>query len=361
MKTTKTPKQNAADLLAQLGSMPTKPLMGLYHQLIKKGAPRKNRESLLKALRPVLEGLAGAEEKPAAEADTKAVGKRLGQRMAARATKDEVMDDSPASDRKFLKGFEAPKAARKGKTRGAQIAEAQAAAEPGNDASDPDIKRALAEEEAILAERVAAGALTKEEAEYIAAAEAPTGGIDAAAAQAEEIVGSDAGPGRCTGRPGLHHGADETCPRCRPAPAQPVSLRALIDAALAEATTEGAGGVVPTTARDALYEAGRVLVEENIRLAAGKPARAPRAPKAPAAPRAPKARDPRLPPVGTILERDTRSHGLCQVQIVENGVAYKGATYGSLSKAASVHMGVNQNGYLFFAKALAELGAGAGA
>ena len=95
---------------------------------------------------------------------------------------------------------------------------------------------------------------------------------------------------------------------------------------------------------------------ENEERAAAKPARGPKAPKAPAAP---KARDQRLPPVGTVLTRETREKGPCTVVVEAEGIRYAGELYGSLSKAASVHMGVNQNGYAFFAAALAAVGAAA--
>src|SRR5262249_31457319 len=57
--------------------------------------------------------------------------------------------------------------------------------------------------------------------------------------------------------------------------------------------------------------------------------------------------DPRLPPVGTVLNR--RYKGLhYRVQVLTSGHVYQGATYASLSAVAKAITGSHCNGYLFF-------------
>jgi len=60
-----------------------------------------------------------------------------------------------------------------------------------------------------------------------------------------------------------------------------------------------------------------------------------------------KERDPRLPPVGTVLtkERGRQTH---QVTVLADGFEYKGEKYRSLSKIARLITGVNWNGFAFF-------------
>jgi hypothetical protein len=66
-----------------------------------------------------------------------------------------------------------------------------------------------------------------------------------------------------------------------------------------------------------------------------KSAAAPAMPKAPKAERPPRATDPRMPPVGTVLEKRDR-HGAvrCEATVEDGGVRYKGQLYKSLSAAA---------------------------
>lgn len=105
--------------------------------------------------------------------------------------------------------------------------------------------------------------------------------------------------------------------------------------------------------------------------AAEKPASAPtKGPKAPKAPRAPKAakkattgatggdeapaaRDPRLPPVGTLLTKKDRDGKEVTCKVLEAGVEYKGETFKTLSGAAraaakDLGLATSQNGFLFW-------------
>jgi hypothetical protein len=68
----------------------------------------------------------------------------------------------------------------------------------------------------------------------------------------------------------------------------------------------------------------------------------------------PTVRDPRLPPVGTVIRKLDR-HGAtrCEVKVVEGGFEYKGELFKSLSGAACAaakDLGINgqQNGFVFF-------------
>jgi hypothetical protein len=58
-------------------------------------------------------------------------------------------------------------------------------------------------------------------------------------------------------------------------------------------------------------------------------------------------RDPRLPPVGSILHR---THGGVdhQVTVLEDGFEYKGERYATLSRVARAITGTPWNGFLFF-------------
>ena len=61
----------------------------------------------------------------------------------------------------------------------------------------------------------------------------------------------------------------------------------------------------------------------------------------------PRERDPRLPPVGTVLERDHegKTH---RVKVTDVGFEYRRRTYASLSAAAKAITGTNWNGFGFF-------------
>jgi hypothetical protein len=59
-------------------------------------------------------------------------------------------------------------------------------------------------------------------------------------------------------------------------------------------------------------------------------------------------RDPRLPPIGTVL---TKQHGnqAHKVTVLAGGFEYRGETHRSLSKVARLITGTTWNGFLFFA------------
>lgn len=57
--------------------------------------------------------------------------------------------------------------------------------------------------------------------------------------------------------------------------------------------------------------------------------------------------DPRLPPVGTILEREHKGKKICAT-ILDDGFEYRGKTYRSLSAVAREATGTIWNGFLFF-------------
>ena len=57
--------------------------------------------------------------------------------------------------------------------------------------------------------------------------------------------------------------------------------------------------------------------------------------------------DPRLPPVGTVLEKQ-HANEKHQVKVLEDGFEYRGEKYRSLSKIARVITGTTWNGFLYF-------------
>jgi hypothetical protein len=67
----------------------------------------------------------------------------------------------------------------------------------------------------------------------------------------------------------------------------------------------------------------------------------------PAAPAKTRKRDPRLPPVGTVLRRD--AHGVThEVLVGDDGFLYQGERYRSLSGVAIKISGAHCNGFAFF-------------
>jgi hypothetical protein len=58
-------------------------------------------------------------------------------------------------------------------------------------------------------------------------------------------------------------------------------------------------------------------------------------------------RDPRLPAVGTVLEREHKGKKI-RVTVLEDGFRYEGETYNSLSTIARVATGTIWNGFTFF-------------
>jgi hypothetical protein len=64
-------------------------------------------------------------------------------------------------------------------------------------------------------------------------------------------------------------------------------------------------------------------------------------------------RDERLPPAGTVLERE-HDGTVHKVTVLEEGFRYGSETYTSLSTIAKAITGVIWNGYVFFGRALKE-------
>jgi Protein of unknown function (DUF2924) len=58
-------------------------------------------------------------------------------------------------------------------------------------------------------------------------------------------------------------------------------------------------------------------------------------------------RDPRLPPIGTILRRSYRGQGI-EVTVRADGFDYQGQTYAALSSIAFAVTGTRWNGFAFF-------------
>jgi len=71
------------------------------------------------------------------------------------------------------------------------------------------------------------------------------------------------------------------------------------------------------------------------------------APQATAAAAAVPPRDPRLPPVGSVLARVYRGQTL-QVRVLADGFEFEGVVYPSLSAVAKAITGSHCNGFLFF-------------
>jgi len=61
-----------------------------------------------------------------------------------------------------------------------------------------------------------------------------------------------------------------------------------------------------------------------------------------------KPRDPRLPPPGTVLEREYQGQKLRAKVLEDGGIGFRGKTYTSLSKAALAATGTIWNGYVFW-------------
>jgi hypothetical protein len=76
-------------------------------------------------------------------------------------------------------------------------------------------------------------------------------------------------------------------------------------------------------------------------------AKAPKAPKTARAPRNPSERDPRLPPVGSVLKRSFKTTEY-EVKVLDAGFEFQGKTYKSLSKIAREIAGTSWNGFGFF-------------
>lgn len=70
-------------------------------------------------------------------------------------------------------------------------------------------------------------------------------------------------------------------------------------------------------------------------------------PKSKSTAKKPRERDPRLPPVGTVLEREHKGKKICAT-VLDHGFEYRGKTYRSLSAVAREATGTIWNGFLFF-------------
>jgi hypothetical protein len=76
-------------------------------------------------------------------------------------------------------------------------------------------------------------------------------------------------------------------------------------------------------------------------------AKAPKAAKAARGPVQPGERDPRLPPVGSVLKRSFKTTEY-EVTVLDSGFEFQGKNYKSLSKIAREIAGTSWNGFGFF-------------
>jgi hypothetical protein len=94
--------------------------------------------------------------------------------------------------------------------------------------------------------------------------------------------------------------------------------------------------------------------EEKAKAAESKKAERPEVKKAAKPATEPRERDPRLPPVGTVLvKKDRAGNARCECRVTASGFEYKGTEYRSLSSAAmaaakDLNISGSQNGFLFF-------------
>jgi hypothetical protein len=88
--------------------------------------------------------------------------------------------------------------------------------------------------------------------------------------------------------------------------------------------------------------AGRGAAQDRVRLN-----RAVWSALRPASPRAPRPRDPRIPPIGTILRRDHGGEEIA-VKVMRTGFKFRGRLYRSLSAIARKVTGARWNGLLWF-------------
>ncbi len=110
--------------------------------------------------------------------------------------------------------------------------------------------------------------------------------------------------------------------------------------ALREKLTELTGKQTRSNNRPYLLKQVTKALEEQVAREATK-AKTKRAPKKP------RERDPRLPPVGTVLEREHKGKKICAT-VLDDGFEYRGKTYRSLSAVAREATGTIWNGFLFF-------------
>jgi hypothetical protein len=114
---------------------------------------------------------------------------------------------------------------------------------------------------------------------------------------------------------------------------------------------EGAGGAAGTSARGPTTAAAGTADAGN---ASGATTKRHKANAAATKASGPAERDPRLPPVGTVIKKlDRHAAVRCEAKVVEGGIEYKGEVFKSLSGAACAaakDLGINgqQNGFVFW-------------
>jgi hypothetical protein len=129
---------------------------------------------------------------------------------------------------------------------------------------------------------------------------------------------------------------------------RPYLIGKLAKALEAKAAAEAAQA---RTAKKAKTTKAATTKNEKASKKAEKSAKAEKAEKAErrtrTSPRKPGERDPRLPAVGTVLEREHQGKKI-RVTVLEDGFRYEGETYSSLSTIARVATGTIWNGFTFF-------------
>jgi hypothetical protein len=146
----------------------------------------------------------------------------------------------------------------------------------------------------------------------------------------------------CGGRGKTAPAAEASCPECKRI-ADHAAARLLEAAEGAAATSAHEPATAATGATAADDASGTATKRHKANVAATK------------ASTGPAERDPRLPPVGTVLKKLDRRHGAvrCECKVVEGGFEYKGEFFKSLSGAACAaakDLGVNGqvNGWLWW-------------
>jgi hypothetical protein len=95
------------------------------------------------------------------------------------------------------------------------------------------------------------------------------------------------------------------------------------------------------------HRAAELARDADLRLQPPQPTTAAALPRDSQAPNGRGSANHRLPPPGTILTRPYKGQ-ILQVQVLEQGFAFNGRVYRSLSAVAKAITGAHYNGYLFF-------------
>jgi len=95
------------------------------------------------------------------------------------------------------------------------------------------------------------------------------------------------------------------------------------------------------------HRAAELARDADLRLQPPQPTTAAALPRDSQAPNGRGSANHRLPPPGTILTRPYKGQ-ILQVQVLEQGFAFNGQVYRSLSAVAKAITGAHYNGYLFF-------------